>query len=262
MMGRFGDPVIPKEHGAWAVLLVPLAVSAIIAERVTMDLLLLTASALSFFLAYQPVQSLLRGRSGDPRNRFWVGVYGVAGLAFGVPLLVRGFHLLVPVAAFAVGCFLLSVKLARGRRKSAGADFCAVIGLTMGGPSAAYVLNGSLRLDDVLVWILHVLFFGSGVIYVHMKLKATGLKNVHLDLRQRIGLGALNLAYHGFVLAVVSVLVVTQYTPLFAVAAFVPVTVHAVLGTLRLSQTVRFRRLGFILLAHSILFGILIGAIY
>lgn len=261
-MVRFRDPVLPKEHGAWAVLLVPLAVSAIIAERVTLDFLLLTASALSFFLAYEPVQLLLRGRSGVPRNRFWAGAYFVAGLVFGVPLLVLGFHLLVPVAALAVGCFLLSVNLARGRRKSAGADFWAVVGLTLGGPSASYVLNGSISVDAVLVWIFHVLFFGSGVIYVHMKLRAAGLKNVHLDLRQRIGLGAFNLAYHGFVLAAVSVLVVKQYTPLLAVAAFVPVTVHAIMGTLRLSPTVRFRRLGFILLAHSILFGVLIGSIY
>lgn len=262
MMGRFGDPVIPKEHGAWAVLLVPLAVSAIIAERITTDLVLLTTSALAFFLAYDPVQTLLRGRSRDSRHRFWAGVYVVAGIALGVPLLVRGFHLLVPVAAFAIGCFLVSVNLARGRRKSVGADFWAVIGLTLGGPSAAYVLNGSMSVDAVLVWILHVLFFGSGVIYVHMKLKAKGLKSVHLDLGQRIGLGAFNLAYHAFVIAAVSVLVVTQYTPLLAIAAFVPVTVHAVLGTLRLSQTVRFQRLGFILLAHSIVFGVLIGIIY
>lgn len=132
----------------------------------------------------------------------------------------------------------------------------------MGGPSAAYVLGNSLDLDAVLVWILHVLFFGSGVIYVHMKLKAAGLKSVQLDFRQRVGLGALNLAYHAFVIAVASVLVVTQYTPALSLIAFIPITVHAVIGTAKLSPTVRFRNLGFLLLAQSLVFGIILSTAY
>lgn len=261
-MGGFGKPVVPKEHGAWAVLLVPVAVSAVIAERVTLDFFLLTASVLSLFLAYYPLQILLRGRSGDSRSRFWAAVYVVTGLVFSVPLLVRGFLLLIPIAVLAAGCFLLSVRLGRGNPKSAGADLWAVAGLTMGGPSAAYVLGNSLDLDAVLVWILHVLFFGSGVIYVHMKLKAAGLKSVQLDFRQRVGLGALNLAYHAFVIAVASVLVVTQYTPALSLIAFIPITVHAVIGTAKLSPTVRFRNLGFLLLAQSLVFGIILSTAY
>ncbi|GJQ21028.1 MAG: hypothetical protein HBSIN02_13830 [Bacteroidia bacterium] len=262
MMGRFGSAVIPKEHGAWAVLLVPVTVSVFIAEHVTTDLLLLMASAMSFFLAYYPLQTMLRGRSGDQRSRFWAGVYIVAGIVFGVPLLVRGFLLLIPIAALAAGCFFVSVSLVRGKPKSVGADLWAVIGLTMTGPSAGYVLNNSLSMDTVFVWILHVLFFGSGVIYVHMKLRAAALRKVHIDLRQRMGLGALNLVYHVFVIVVVSVFVATHYTPALTLVAFVPMSVHALMGTVKLSPTVRFRNLGFLLLAQSLVYGFLLGIAY
>ena len=77
-----------------------------------------------------------------------------------------------------------------------------------------------------------------------------------LKIADKISLGKLTLLYHLLVLILVGLLAAIHLTPGFAILAFVPIAAHAVYGTLNLSGKVRFKNLGFLLLAQSLLFGV------
>ena len=136
--------MIPREHGAWAVLAVPMAIAAATEERVSGDFIVLAMASLAFFLAYLPVQLMLRDALGtrQPEDRMqnarsWgVGYLLTAGV-LGVILLLRGFWLLAPIGVLGVAIFLLNFFLTRRRPKSIAGDLTAVTGLTLTGPAYA-----------------------------------------------------------------------------------------------------------------------------
>ena len=255
--------ILPKEHGAWAVFFVPMIVGTVIAEQLSANLILLFFSSTAFFLAYQPILVLFRQAPSDDKlhaARTWGPVFLLLWVAIpGLFLFIQGFWLLLPIGALGAASLLVNFSLTRNKPKSIASDLVAVIGLTMTAPAAIYVLTGRLQMDSLLVWLLNVLFFGSSVFYVHMKIRATGLKRELLTLRERFLIGHLNILYHLAVLAILVTLVQAHYTPSLAFVAFIPVSLHAFIGTVRLSPRVRFKKLGFLLLGQSIVFAILIS---
>ena len=80
-----------------------------------------------------------------------------------------------------------------------------------------------------------------------------------LSWSDKISIGKLNLLYHFVVVMAVLALVYLHFTTIIVLIAFVPMMVHAIVGTIRLSAQIRFRRLGYLLLAQSIAFAILLS---
>ncbi len=259
-------PIIPKEHGAWAVLFVPLLVGASLAGRFTLAVLWLALAVLGVFLSYVPMQMILRagfgvapGSGKAAAARFGATVYLGAGLLFLLPLLAQGKWALLGIGGLAAVFFLTNFLLVRGRVKTISSDLLATLGLTLTAPSGYYVVTGNLDFTAGWIWLLNFLFFGGGMVYVRMKLAAAATKKPGLTLPEKFRMGWLNLAYHVLAVALVAVLAVNNWTPLFAVIAFVPMTGHAVYGTLKLSGRAHFRNLGLLLLLQAILFALLLA---
>ena len=257
-------PIITKEHGSWAVLLVPILVSAGVAGKWNAALLLLVLSSLSFFLAYVPAQLLLRQIIGggqmkgkEVRARFWTAGYSCAGALFALPLLTR-WPLLLAVGALGILSFLANFFLVRRFSKSIGTDFIAVAGLTLTGPASYYVLTGLIDRTTIVLYVLNILFFGCSVFYVHMKIRAASMKSTLLPFADRLFFGRLKLLYYLTIAVILGILAAMQWMTFVVLAAFTPMIIHGVYGTITLSGKVRFKNLGFLLLAQSIVFGLLV----
>ncbi len=262
-------PIIPKEHGGWAVLYVPMAVGAAIAGGLTLNVLLLALSALGVFLSYSPVHMILRHRYVTPlpkeklRNAvFWSGVYLAFGTVFMGPLLAQGYWLLPVIGFVGAAAFFGNFLLTRRASKTIPSDIVAVFGLSLSALCSYYVVTGQITLEAVIVWLLNLLFFWSSVFYVHMKIRASARKEPPRDVSERLSLGALNILYHVVVVSIVVGLAFYRITTLYIVLAFVPMLLHALYGTYKLSRRVKFQRLGFLLLAQSILFGLLLWRVW
>lgn len=258
-------PVIPKEHGAWAVLFIPMSIAALVAHRASFPLLLLALSALALFMSYVPVHTLLRHlfiavqpEARLSRARLWAVVYLALGTILIIPLLLKGYVLLLVFGVAGMIGFFGNFALAIRHPKTIPGDLLAVFGLSMSAPSAYYVVTGKFDATGFSVWLLNFLFFASSVFYVHVKIKAVMTRKSRLGFDDKISLGKLTLVYHCCVLLIVGALIAIHYAPLLAILAFVPITTHAVYGTANLSAKVRFKNLGFLLLAHSLGFGILL----
>ncbi len=269
MNWRATIPTLPltKEHGSWAVLAVPLIVGIAAAEQVSWAHLVLAATALAIFLAYVPVQFLLaRSGSSGPRSSgvraawFWTALLLVtAGFLSGTLLLRGEYHLLQWALVGSIG-FAGHALLSRGRGKSMWADLSAALGLSVGTPAAAMIGSSSGTMDILLLWAEVFLFFSCTVVYVYMKIRATSSKFDQPSLQAKFRFGWVTVAYHVLVIAIVGAIVVHGRHHSLALVAFIPMAVHAVVGTVRLTGNVRFKRLGLLLLTHSILFTVIMIA--
>ena len=260
---KFPKPVITKEHGTWAILLVPMAVAATTAGTFSVNAAFLVVSALGVFLSFVPLNSLMdEYMTNSHPGRFletalWCMIYLAVGLGAALPLIRDGFWMLVPLGSAAGLIFFTHFLLTRSLQKSVVTDIVAVAGLALGAPAMYYILTRSLDIHAWILFVINFFFFSSSVVYVHLKIRVTRGKRSDLTLSEKLTAGGLNLAYHAFVIAVVVALSLYRLTPATAVLAFVPMTIHAVYGTYRLTSQVSFSRLGFALLAHSIGFAFL-----
>ncbi|HTY12186.1 MAG TPA: YwiC-like family protein [Bacteroidota bacterium] len=258
--------VITKEHGSWAVLLVPMLVSICVVRRWSVDVCFAVLAALGVFLSYVPAQLLLRHHSGHAQKdeklhqaRFWIAVYIMTTGVFTAPLLLKGDDLLLAIGAAGTILFLGNFFLVKQYSRTIATDLIAVAGLTLSGPSVYYVLTGTIDKTALSLYGLNLLFFGSSVFYVHMKIHASASKRPEMTWGEKLSLGKANLAYHASVIAVAAAFVVLHFTPAVALAAFLPMLVHAVYGTLNLTAKVNFKRIGLLLLGQSILFALLVS---
>lgn len=260
--------MITKEHGSWAVLIVPMLVSASIAGKWSTDFILVALAALGSFLNYVPAQILLRHYSGVPqgveklrRAKFWGTAYLFATGGFVVPLLLKGYLLLLAVGLTGVMFFFCNFYVVKYYSKMIVSDLIAVAGLTLSGPSVYYVLTGTLNGTAISLYVLNFLFFGCSVFYVHLKIRASGTRKPEIAWREKLSLGKVNLLYYAAVVGGVAVLAVAHIVTPLALVAFIPMVVHGVYGTLKLLTKVHFKKLGFLLLGQSILFGILLSIV-
>jgi hypothetical protein len=259
------SPIIPREHGAWAVLVVPMLLGAAAAGAWTLEVLLCSLAALIIFLGYVPVQIVLRHHLSTPqekgqlyRARFWSCAYVGTGLLLAMPLLVRGYALLYMFGAIGIASLLTNFLLTRRSPKTITSDLVAVLGLTLTGPGAYYVSTGMLDERAAVLWLLNLLFFGCSVFYVHMKLAAASARKPELSATERLSIGKYNILYHVVVVGLVGLLVLNHRTSSIAVIAFIPMAIHALVGTYTLSRRVRFRTVGYLLLGQSLLFALVL----
>lgn len=166
-------PILPNEHGAWAILLVPLLVGAQVGGGFGWLGLFFTISSLAVFLSYIPARTLLRHLLGHAASadkvkaaRRWLGIYLFVAAAFGLPLLLSaGRWLLLPIGVLGLCCFLLSFVVSQNRQKTIGSDLVAVVGLTLTAAGAYYVTSGNFDGTALVLWLLNSLFFGSSAFF-------------------------------------------------------------------------------------------------
>lgn len=219
-------PPMPREHGAWGILLIPFTTAVGVAGVWNLPVTLLLAGILCFYVART---SYLK------QNYRWTAILLAGSAACTLPLLL--IWKLWWLAAFG----LVAAPLAfRKTERSVAMQLLAVIGLTLTAPAAWYVATGKL---DYRLWLLNALYFAGGVFYVKMHIAAAIQRR-----SSKLRLGTATLAYYG-ALTVVSVM----WWPVGL--AFVPATLRAVAGVARLSPVLRIKRLGWTEVVYSLIFA-------
>ena len=93
-------PPLPKEHGAWAMLIVPLLLGLIVAPAWHWRALVLLVAAFGFFLVHYPLATLVKIRRRATANRAYLwrraAIYGgITVLSGGWLVLVQGLWWLI-----------------------------------------------------------------------------------------------------------------------------------------------------------------------
>jgi len=235
---------MPREHGAWGILLIPFATAVGIAGTWNLQVALLLVSVMCFYVART---SFLK------QDTTWTLVL-LAGSAVCLAPLIVVWRLWWLVALGAAAAPLALRKTGR----SVAVQLIAVAGLTLTAPAAWYAATGNLDRRAWLLWGLNSLYFAGGVFYVKMHVAAATRRKSFETAAEKIRLGATNLVFYGGLALCVVGLAMAHLIPWLATLAFAPVVVRAAIGVGRLSPNLRIKRLGWTEVAHSAMFTVLL----
>jgi hypothetical protein len=257
--------VIPREHGAWGMLLVPLVTGAAVASGNGIHagaLTLFIVAAMSLFWLRTPVESWLGTspiKAQNPRERKVVlqTILGISALSVAsVAALLwtgnRGLLAIGLVAATAFAAQTLVKKL--GRKGRMPAQVIGAIGLTSTAAGAYYVATG--RFDQVAVglWLANWLFAADQIHFVQLRIRSSRAASFDEKLRQGFPFLLAQIVIIGAILAACRV----SLFPAAAAAAFLPVLLRGTLWFLRGRQPLNVHKLGFTELGHALVFGALL----
>ncbi len=257
--------VLPREHGAWGLLLVPLVTGvavALLRGGALLPVLLFLLASVSLFCLRTPVEAAL-GTSAQhidtPAERRLVmaavaGYAAVASLALAV-LLWKGNNpgllLLGAIAASSFGAQALLRKLGRATRMAS--QMAGLVGLTSTAAGAYYVSTGRFDTTAWMIWAANCLFAANQVHMVQLRIRNAKAEG----LRKRLARGWKFLA--GEVLTVVLLVLFFHYRllPKMSVIAFHPMLLRGAAWFFKKPRPLRVHRLGWMELGFALIFGVM-----
>ena len=260
--------LLPKEHGTWAMLLVPWAVGWGVGGPATPRQILLLVAAVSLFLAHAQLLAWYRLRAAA-RPDLWAAaaarrlllILTALGLAAAVPLMVAmplaRLMPLVGIGALAAALTGASLGLVTRRLDHALAgQMLAAAGLPLSAPAAYYVAGGTRERVAAALWLLCGAFFLWAVFYVRLKIEARARRAPRGTVRARLSFaGGMLVIDAAILLAALAAVRLGPFSPL-ALAAFIPAALQTTAGIARLDRPASLKRVGILLTAHSIVFGL------
>ena len=264
-----GRPIVPREHGVWAVLYGSFLVGAGVAGRVTLPVALFLVGITAAAFANGSLAILARSSASEGQRErrrralTWFVLYGAVAATALLPLLfLFRMTFLLPFGMTAAFFLLLRAYLIReGDDRTLIGELVGAAGLTMVGAVAHAVGLGEVRPISAVLWLLLFLFFASGVFYVRMR--------VHeLATRRRGATPGSNpvrwpcVVYHALLIIVVPALFLARLVPWQVLLAFAPAVWRAAAGLNQEETRLDLRRLGWSEVALALAFVILLIAAF
>ena len=258
--------ILPREHGAWGILLVPLVTGAavgLLAGGRVAPVLLFTVAVVTLFWLRTPVESWFgRGpmRTQTPQERrlvlsailplataatltlsallwnennrelLWLGA--VAGVAFAAQVFLKGF----------------------GRSTRMAAQVAGTLALTLTAPAAYYLVTGRLEATAWVLWLVNFLFAGDQIHFVWLRIRGARAAG----WSEKLTAGWSFLAGQILLAVILSLAYYFGLLPQFALVAFAPIVFRGVLWFFQEHRPIAIRRLGWTELAHAVGFGVLL----
>jgi len=262
---RLRSLVLPREHGAWGILLVPLVTGAWIGfetGRGILPLILFLVASLALFCLRAPAEIWLETsplRAQTPAERHAV-IYSI--LAYAVIATVALAFLLGHEHAYGllilgavVGALFIAQALLKklGRQTRMTAQLLGSLGLTSTAAGAYYVVAGQYDLKALILWGANWLFAANQIQFVQLRIHSARAAGS----AEKFSRGK------SFLVAqlVTVILLVAAWRvgglPGAAGLAFAPALIRGFLWFLRPPAPLEIYRLGYGELANALAFGVL-----
>ena len=257
--------IVPREHGAWGLLLVPMITGAGVAFRESGNVfpfVLLLAAALSLFWMRTPVESLLgtsaiRAESAEERRTVMFAVAclaTIAAMTLGMLLWAGKNRDLWLIGAAAGAAFVAQAALKKlGRWARMLSELVGTIGLTSAAPAAYYVITGEFGRTAWILWAANFLFAGNQIHYVQLRIHTAKTATMRAKLARGWTFASGQLAMAALLCAAA----LRGLIPWLAIVAFVPLLFRGWFYFLQKPAPLQVRRLGWSELAHAVAFCIL-----
>ncbi len=267
---RLRTMVVPREHGAWGMLLVPLATGAVVALRTGINsgaLTLFILAAMSLFWLRTPVEAWLGTSAIKAQTRaergFVFRVMIAIGLLAGASIATllwngrnRGLLVIGGIAGLA---FVVQAGVKKlGRKGRMPAQVIGAIGLTSTSAAAYYVATGKLDQVALALWLANWLFAGDQIHFVQVRIHSGRATTMDEKLQQGLPFFAGQVVLIGIILAACRF----RLFPTPVTLAFIPVLLRGTLWFIRGRQPLDVHKLGFSELAQALVFGALLCATF
>jgi YwiC-like protein len=259
--------IVPREHGVWGLLLVPLftgVVAGFASAHRAWPLIVFTMATLSLFWLRTPLESLIGTGSLTARTsrERWTALIasvclGAVSAACLTALMWKGRNseLLVFGAATALAFVTQAVLRKFGRRARMAAQLVGTVGLTCTAPAAYYIGAGRLDERAFVLWAANWIFAGNQIHFVQLRIRAARAatfsekfdRGRFFFLAQLVFLVALTFASRWRVL------------PPLVIIAFVPALVRGTQWFFQKPESLDVRKLGWSEMKHGVAFGVLLA---
>jgi hypothetical protein len=260
--------ILPREHGAWGILLVPLVTGAAVGllrgGRVFPALLFTTAVVALFWLR-TPVESWLgtspvRAQTSQERRLVLRAILPLAAVTVAAlsALFWRGKNRELLWFGIAAGAaFAAPMVLGKiGRAARMAAQMVGALGLTSTAPAAYYVVTGRLDAAAWALWLANWLFAGDQIHFVGLRIRAARTAG----WRQKLAAGWSFLTGQVVLAIVLGLASYFGFLPPWTLLAFAPVFFRGMAWFVTKPQPIAIRRLGWTELAHAVVFAVLLIA--
>jgi hypothetical protein len=259
--------IIPREHGAWGLLLVPLitgiAAGISSAQRIW-PALIFTLAALSLFWLRTPVESLLGisllTAQGPNERKLALKAAVLLAVVFSAclaGLLWGGQNLkLLLIGAVATVAFLLQNLLRRlGRGTRMASQVAGALGLTAAAPAAYYIASGRLDGRALALWLANCLFAGNQIHFVQLRIHAARAAG----FSERFSQAQAFFFAQALLLPFLSAAAYFRLVPLLLPVAFFPAVVRGTLWFFQKPEPLNLKSVGWSEMKQGLIFGTLVA---
>lgn len=253
---------VPKEHGAWFVLLHGILLGAATTDSLTVPMALVAAAAFLTFVSMQGIKQVARRlryrEEGEtlrvPRSSvaFLAGAAAVglaAVLGWNLPVLFLWGGLSVVLAAVYAWLFF------HRRDRSVLGEWLGILGLTMAAGAVRTAESGQLDPRALMLWAIAFLYFGHTVPYV--KLRVRQLRGAASSWLGRLGEARTALLFGIAGVVIASGIAVLESLPWLLVVPFALALGKVLVIALRGKGPQRLAHVGYAEVAFSTLFVVL-----
>lgn len=257
---------MPPEHGAWGILAVPFICAAVVAvgsaqRAAVLPLTLAALCALGAFL----LRGSLEGHGDWHALRMPVHIVLASVCAATATALVFSYqrYELAALGGLGVLLYLAQWALVRAHsreneKRSLAAELLGVVLLTLSAPAATIASNGGLDSVGARVWLLNLLFFLGGVLYVKYRVRGVLAHRTFAGVPDRLAFAWPVFLYHLLLVVFLVSAAWLDSIPALVLAAFAPAVLRAHGLLFHLGRRFPIKRLGWTEVAHSIVFAVLL----
>ena len=262
--------ILPREHGAWGLLLVPMITGAGVAFRQAshiFPLILLSTAALALFWLRTPLESLL-GTSAmraetieEARTvKSMVAVLAALAAVTLAALLWAGRNAdLWPLGGAVALAFIGQALLKKlGRRARMLSEMVGTVGLTAAAPAAYYVITGHFNATAWMLWLANILFAGDQIHYVQLRIHTAKVEG----FRNKVSRGWAFAVGQALMTAILTLACMSRVMPPLASIAFAPLLFRGWFYFIQEPGPLLVRRLGWNELKHATAFCVLFIAMF
>lgn len=259
--------IIPREHGAWGLLLVPLftgvATGITSAQRIWPALVFFVA-ALALFWLRTPVEGLLGTSPLSARNareRRVALITSILLAAISATCLTAllwngGNRELLPVGAVAALALILQAIVRRlGRNARMPAQLIGAIGLTSTAPAAYYIATGNLGERAIALWVANWLFAANQIHFVQVRIHAARATT----FSEKFARGRLFFLAQPALVLGLGIASVFHWMPLLVTGAFILAVIRGTHWFFEKPRPLDIQRLGWSEMTQGVMFGILLA---
>jgi len=256
--------VMPREHGAWGMLLVPLATGAAAGspsgDRVGW-ILLFTVAALALFCLRSPLEAGLGISALRPQNdveralvRYAVSFYALmVVLCLAILMFWAHAYGLLLLGGAAGAAFLVQTVLKQlGRHTRMTAQLTGAMALSSTSAGAYYLATGTLNRAAAIIWLANWLFAADQIHFVQLRIHSARA----LGVREKFHQGRGFLLHQAACLLLLALLWQARWLPGLILVAFGPLFVRGLVWCLESPRPLQVRRLGVRELAYAVAFGL------
>ena len=250
---------IPREHGAWAMWIVPM-LSAALATHFSLSFLLLFLCFALLYVVHHPIVMLAKRRANSQNDgKKFVLAVGVPAIVLGIALiLIYNLPLLVLFGVLELALFVFSVKAFVDKEQRTFANELTIVAaLTLSAPASYYAVMRAFDMHAIILYFLNFLFFGSSVFYVKMRIEFLRTKGFWMGEAEKARL--MTIAYHVVFITVILLMSIMKSVNILVLVGFLPMLVQVAVGIFSKNTRVNFTRLGVALIVQSVVFLAAVG---